>query len=73
MRTWRTNAATAIRPAKPAAAAPAVEKKAVPGEELEKLDRPVPKKVIKKPVDRPVVQKKVIKKPVPVEDETEKV
>lgn len=56
-------------PAKPAAAAPAVERAPVPEEKLEKLDKPVPKKVVKKPVDRPVVQKKVIKKP--AEDETE--
>ncbi|MCK4949558.1 MAG: hypothetical protein KAS60_05690 [Thermoplasmata archaeon] len=56
-------------PRKPAAPAP-VEEKAVPEEKLEKLERPVPKKVVKKPVDRAVVQKKVIKKPV-VEEETE--
>ena len=56
-------------PKKPAAPSP-VEKKAVPEEKLEKLERPVPKKVVKKPVDRAVVQKKVIKKPV-VEEETE--
>lgn len=55
-------------PTKPAAKAPAAAPPAgAPGEaapegELEKLERPVPKKVVKKPVEG-VVQKKVVKRP----------
>ena len=56
--------------AAPAAAPPAkAPEGTVPDEKLEKLERPVPKKVVKKPVDRPVVQKKVVKKP--VEEDTD--
>jgi subtilase family serine protease/RNA polymerase subunit RPABC4/transcription elongation factor Spt4 len=57
--------------APPAGERPPVEKKAVPEERMERIERPVPKKVVKKPVERPVVQKKVIKKPVLEEEEEE--